>query len=93
MKILTPEEVLEIARATIENAETERNGVEYSDSINPDHYKWINGIECSEVTSHFNFNLGNAIKYIWRCNHKGSKVEDLKKAIWYIQKEIEKEED
>jgi hypothetical protein len=93
MYMPSPKEFAEIARAAMENAEAERNGVEYSDSINPDHYKWIKGVECYEVTSHFNFNLGNAIKYIWRCNYKGSKVEDLKKAIWYLQKEIEKEED
>lgn len=36
-----------------------------------------------------NFCLGNAIKYIARCEHKNNKEEDLKKAIWYIQKEIE----
>lgn len=38
----------------------------------------------------FNFNLGNAIKYISRCEHKGKKKEDLEKAIWYIQREISK---
>ncbi|HLR34551.1 MAG TPA: DUF3310 domain-containing protein [Tissierellales bacterium] len=35
-----------------------------------------------------NFNLGNVIKYIARCNHKGNKVKDLQKAIWYLQREI-----
>lgn len=38
----------------------------------------------------FNFNLGNAVKYISRCEHKGKKVEDLNKAIWYLQREIER---
>lgn len=40
-----------------------------------------------------NFNLGNAVKYIARCNYKdngSSKVNDLRKAIWYIEREIEK---
>ena len=35
-----------------------------------------------------NFNLGNAVKYICRCNYKGTKVNDLKKAIWYIEREL-----
>ena len=39
-----------------------------------------------------NFNLGNAIKYITRCNHKGHKAVDLKKAIDYINFELEKED-
>lgn len=37
-----------------------------------------------------NFNLGNAVKYIARCDHKGKKAEDLKKAIWYLQRELKK---
>ena len=42
------------------------------------------------ITSHdMNFNLGNAVKYITRCNHKGTKLEDLKKAIDYLNFEIE----
>ena len=62
------------------------------DLINsPDHYNHISGLECIEVTRHFNFCLGNAIKYIWRCNKKGRKVEDLKKAIWYLEEEIKSE--
>lgn len=45
------------------------------------------------INSHgFNFNLGNAIKYITRCNHKGTKREDLQKAIDYINFELEKEQ-
>jgi hypothetical protein len=36
------------------------------------------------------FNLGNAIKYIWRCDLKKNDIEDLKKALWYVQREIEK---
>jgi hypothetical protein len=38
------------------------------------------------------FNLGNALKYIWRCDLKGSGSQDLEKAIWYIQRELEKRE-
>ena len=36
------------------------------------------------------FNRGNAIKYIARAGHKNSEIEDLKKAAWYIQREIER---
>jgi hypothetical protein len=38
------------------------------------------------------FNLGNAIKYIWRCEKKGNKIEDLRKALWYIEDEIKNNE-
>jgi phage FluMu protein Com len=46
-------------------------------------------IECIDITRHMNFNIGNAFKYLWRFEHKGGK-EDLQKAIWYIQNEIDK---
>jgi hypothetical protein len=36
------------------------------------------------------FNLGNALKYIWRCDLKKDAVEDLRKARWYIDREIDK---
>lgn len=60
------------------------------DNVNhPEHYKnHPSGIECIEITEHFNFCLGNAIKYIWRADGKGNAVEDLKKAAWYINREI-----
>jgi hypothetical protein len=45
-------------------------------------------VECIEVTEHFNFNKGNAINYIWRSADKGKEVEDLRKARWYIDREI-----
>lgn len=55
----------------------------------PPHYNdHPSGIECIQVTRWFNFNLGNAIKYIWRAGLKGNAVEDLKKAAWYINDEI-----
>jgi hypothetical protein len=57
----------------------------------PEHYNWF-GIECVQVVEHFTFNLGNAIKYIWRAGRKGDYVTDLKKAIWCIQREIDKTE-
>lgn len=55
----------------------------------PSHYTaHPSGIECITVTEHMNFNRGNAVKYIWRAGEKGSEVEDLKKARWYIAREI-----
>ena len=46
------------------------------------------GIECIQITEHMGFNLGNALKYIWRCDLKVDAIEDLKKARWYIDREI-----
>ena len=57
----------------------------------PPHYtEHPSGIECIQVTEHMGFNLGNAIKYIWRCDLKKDAIEDLKKAEWYIDREIQK---
>lgn len=63
-----------------------------TDRINhPKHYtSHPSGIECIQVTEHMNFNIGNAVKYLWRSDLKGAKLEDLKKAAWYIQREIER---
>jgi len=60
------------------------------DKVNqPAHYNsHPSGIECIQITEHMNFNLGNAIKYIWRHGLKGRAIQDLKKAAWYIQREI-----
>ena len=47
------------------------------------------GIECIDVVEHMSFNLGNAIKYLWRSGLKTEDYEkDLRKAIWYIEREI-----
>lgn len=59
----------------------------------PPHYtSHPSGIECIQVTEHMGFNIGNAVKYLWRADEKGSPIEDLRKAIWYINREIEKRE-
>lgn len=61
------------------------------DVRHPGHYtSHPSGVECITVTEHMNFNLGNAIKYIWRAGLKGKQVKDLQKAAWYIQREIER---
>jgi len=57
----------------------------------PVHYNTI-PVECITVTEHFNFNLGNVIKYVWRCDHKENPIEDLKKAQWYLEREIKRRE-
>lgn len=63
-----------------------------SDSVNhPSHYtEHPSGVECIDIAEHFNFNLGNALKYIWRSGKKGNPLEDLEKAAWYIRREIER---
>lgn len=61
------------------------------DNINhPRHYcSHPSGVECITITRHMSFNLGNAIKYIWRADLKGG-IEDLEKAKWYIEDEIKR---
>jgi hypothetical protein len=55
----------------------------------PPHYTdHPSGIECIQITEHMNFCLGNAVKYIWRADLKDDAIEDLKKAVWYINREI-----
>lgn len=69
-----------------------------NDQVNhPKHYTSDpSGIECIDITRHRNFNIGNAIKYLWRAGLKEDKdhklidkqIEDLEKAVWYIVDEI-----
>lgn len=62
-----------------------------TDKINPDHYKsHPSGVECITITEHFNFNIGNAIKYLWRLGLKpgSTETEELEKARWYIEREL-----
>lgn len=61
------------------------------DMVNhPPHYtSHPSGVECIEVTEHYSFTIGNAIKYLWRADHKRSDIQDLEKAVWYINREIE----
>lgn len=65
---------------------------EKSDMVNsPPHYAWLKdkcGIEVIDITRHLDFDLGNAIKYILRAGRKKDAVEDLKKAIWYLNDKI-----
>lgn len=63
-----------------------------SDPVNhPKHYtNHPSGVECITVTEQMSFNLGNAVKYIWRAGEKGNFVQDLEKAMWYVNREIER---
>lgn len=65
-----------------------------TDNVNsPAHYTGhASGIECIQITEHMGFCLGNAIKYIWRADLKNDALEDLRKAVWYLEREIEKRE-
>lgn len=70
------------------------------DNVNsPSHYTWLKdkcGIEVIDITRHLDFNLGNVIKYVLRAGHKSDasmsdtdkQIEDLRKAIWYLNDEI-----
>lgn len=71
-----------------------------NDRVNhPSHYIWLKekcGVEVIDITRHMDFDLGNAIKYILRCNHKSEEgmtdnekaIEDLRKAIFYLKDKI-----
>lgn len=68
------------------------------DNVNhPTHYcDHPSGIECIEITEHMNFTIGNAVKYLWRAGLKSDgdlsdidkEIEDLQKAVWYINRRI-----
>ena len=55
----------------------------------PPHYTaHPSGVECIQITEGFSFNIGNIIKYLWRADEKGAPIDDLRKAEWYLQREI-----
>lgn len=64
-----------------------------SDRVNhPTHYNnHPSGVEAIDVCEHLTFNIGNAVKYVMRHAYKGSSIEDLKKARWYIERELARE--
>lgn len=77
----------------------DRIGGTMADSVNhPSHYNSDpSGVECIEIVKHRDFCIGNAIKYLWRAGLKTDadksatekEIEDLKKAVWYIQQKID----
>ena len=62
------------------------------DNINhPQHYtSHPSGVECIDIIEHYPFNIGNAIKYLWRAGRKGDAIEDLEKAKWIVEREIQR---
>lgn len=62
------------------------------DMVNhPPHYlNHPSGVEAITVVEWFSFNLGNCVKYIWRADHKANQLEDLKKARFYLDREIQR---
>ena len=57
----------------------------------PSHYtSHPSGVECIEVTEHMNFCVGNAMKYLWRAGLKNDAIEDLEKARWYVERELQR---
>ncbi|NQX75688.1 MAG: DUF3310 domain-containing protein [Epibacterium sp.] len=71
---------------------TEAQEAEAEDVVNhPSHYtSHPSGVECIQVTEHYGFCIGNAIKYLWRAGLKDDAVQDLEKAAWYVAREIQK---
>jgi hypothetical protein len=64
--------------------------IEMFDAVDhPEHYK-VGGIETIDFieAKKLNYNIGNVIKYLTRADHKGNKLEDLRKAQWYLTREI-----
>lgn len=87
---ISPETVFTSDRPNTEQATL----IPVHDPVNhPKHYtSHPSGIECIQVTEHMGFCIGNAVKYLWRADLKNDAIEDLKKAKWYIEREIAKRE-
>ena len=85
---LTTQQILNL---TSQNISTLKQADEHDAVNHPKHYtSHPSGVECIQVTEHMGFNLGNAVKYIWRADLKNNAAEDLKKAAFYINREIER---
>lgn len=64
-----------------------------NDPINPNHYKTTSGIQCIDVRRHFLCTMSDAIKYVWRAGLKDDLVQDLEKALWYLNEAIKNGDD
>jgi hypothetical protein len=94
-KILAPIEALtfqplKVERLSSPSSESTPMNEKMNDPVNrPKHYtSHPSGIECIQITEHMNFLLGNVIKYCWRAGLKGSDIQDLEKALFYLKREI-----
>lgn len=99
---LSPDYSVILCKAEVErildiiNSSTEEQSV--SDRVNhPKHYNsHPSGIECIDVIRWYDWDIGSAIKYLWRCGLKSEggltpldkQIEDLEKAVWCIQDKI-----
>lgn len=64
-----------------------------ADAINPQHYQgFTGGVQPIDIAEHVGFNLGNVIKYAARAGKKDNRLQDLHKALYYLQREIQREE-
>lgn len=54
----------------------------------PPHYQHPSGVECIEIVEHLGFCMGNAIKYLFRAGKKDVSEQDLRKSLWYLNREI-----
>lgn len=67
--------------------------MDYESVNHPLHYNsHPSGVECITIIEHFCYNIGAAVKYLWRAGLKPNAdyIEDLRKAKWYIEREIER---
>jgi hypothetical protein len=92
MNWTTVEEVIDNPKVAEEIAREVTKGrkARAKDMVNsPEHYK-VGGIETIDFieAKNLGYNLGNVVKYVSRADHKGKKLEDLKKAQWYLAREI-----
>lgn len=96
--IVSKERVDQFRSATLEEGRTMSSNTytaENSDNVShPPHYAkgWSNGAEVIDLTEHLSFCAGNVVKYVCRAGRKDPDkyVEDLKKARWYLDREIER---
>lgn len=87
---ITPERLAELTYAVSMGKAKARMEGDRGDPVNhPAHYK-VGGIETIDFieAKKLNYRLGNVIKYLTRADYKGNKLEDLKKAQWYLEREI-----
>jgi len=95
--ILSPSERLLLSGAEIESPLPKPSEPSLSSDLKPHdpvnhpyHYNaHPSGVECIQIVEHMNFNVGNAVKYLWRASEKNG-VEDLRKAAWYVNREIQR---
>ncbi|WP_326827405.1 DUF3310 domain-containing protein [Streptomyces sp. NBC_01751] len=89
---LAPAEYVDVVDAAIETLWAKVMEPVEDEVNHPSHYTWLpNGVEVIDITELLNFNLGNVVKYTLRAGRKHDEpLTDLRKAAWYINREIER---